>query len=56
MTLFWRGGEPTVVIVFGQDHHYAFLIGGLVKQAHQRVIIGIDGEHRFSLVVTDTCK
>lgn len=47
--MFCRRLQPVLIAVFGQDHHHAFFIGGLVKQAHQRVITGIDGQHRIAM-------
>lgn len=43
--LLGRSPQPVSVTVWWQDHHHALFIHGLVKLAHQRVVICIDGQN-----------
>lgn len=40
-----RGLQPVVELLRLQDHDHAFLVGWLVEQVHQRMLVGIDGQH-----------
>lgn len=48
--LFRAGGEPVTVRGLGKAHQHAFFFVGLMVVAEQRMVIGIDGEHREALV------
>lgn len=43
------GMEPIVVVSFTQDDHHPFLIIWLVKLTHERVVVGIDSQHRVAM-------